>query len=584
AQGAPRDVARMTTHTGAALRDYFAALDAPAAGVAESRAVYKSERTAGKKSRRARTFMGKNIEVERAREHNLRALSVAIPHGGVNVVTGVSGSGKSTLAFDIIFGEGQRRYLESLNAYARAVVQPPARPDVDAVRGIAPTVAIEQRTTRGGRKSTVGTATEVWHFLRLLFVKLGVQHCIHDGAPVQPQTPAQMAARISARYAGQRITLLAPLVVARKGIYTELAEWAKARGYAHLRVDGEMLPTEGFPKIARYKEHTIELPVASLKVGKRSEAALRQAIEAALEHGHGALHVLPQVQKEAPRVEVFSSRRACPVCATGYAELDPRLFSYNSRHGWCPECVGTGLKLTRAQRRALDDSVAGRDEGGRERSFAEADAGELDDAPCPSCGGTRLNAVARAVRLHDGFDAQPLPGQAQAGDGVAIHELARLPVQDLLAWFEGLRLDGRAAAVARELLPEITGRLRFLQRVGLGYLTLERGAPTLSGGEAQRIRLAAQLGSTLQGVCYVLDEPTIGLHARDRGVLLDALHGLAQRGNTLLVVEHDMETIRSASHLIDIGPGAGVQGGRLVAQGSAADIAAAPESATGRYL
>ncbi|MBQ6656382.1 MAG: ATP-binding cassette domain-containing protein, partial [Ottowia sp.] len=582
AQGAPRAVATMTTHTGAALRDYFAALDAPAPGVREARAVYKSERITGRKSRREAAFMEKNMEVERAREHNLRALSVVIPHGGLNVVTGVSGSGKSTLAFDIIFGEGQRRYLESLGAYARAVVQPPARPDVDAVRGIAPTVAIEQRTTRGGRKSTVGTATEIWHFLRLLFVKLGVQHCIHDGAPVQPQTPAQMAARISERYAGQRITLLAPLVVARKGIYTELAEWAKARGFEHLRVDGAMLPTDGFPKIARYKEHTIELPVASLKVGKRSEAALRQAIEAALEHGHGALHVLPQVQEgqeEAPRVEVFSSHRACPVCATGYAELDPRLFSYNSRHGWCPECVGTGLKLTRAQRRALDDSVAGRDEGGRERSFTEADAGELDDAPCPACGGTRLNAAARAVRLHE---VPPLPGQT--AEGVAIHELARLPVQDLLAWFEGLRLDGRAAAVARELLPEITGRLRFLQRVGLGYLTLERGAPTLSGGEAQRIRLAAQLGSTLQGVCYVLDEPTIGLHARDRGVLLDALHGLAQRGNTLLVVEHDMETIRSASHLIDIGPGAGVQGGRLVAQGSAADIAAAPESATGRYL
>ena len=586
AQGAPRAVARTATHTGKALRDYFAALDAPAPraqGVREERALYKSERTAGRKSRQAQVFIQKNIEVERAREHNLRALSVAIPHGGVNVVTGVSGSGKSTLAFDIIFGEGQRRYLESLNAYARAVVQPPARPDVDAVRGIAPTVAIEQRTTRGGRKSTVGTATEIWHFLRLLFVKLGVQHCIHDGAPVQPQTPAQMAARISARYAGQRITLLAPLVVARKGIYTELAEWAKARGFAHLRVDGEMLPTDGFPKIARYKEHTIELPVASLKVGRRSEAALRQAIEAALEHGHGALHVLPEVQEEeAQRVEVFSSRRACPVCATGYAELDPRLFSYNSRHGWCPECVGTGLKLTRAQRRALDDSVAGRDEGGRERSFAEADAGELDEAPCPACGGARLNEVARAVRLHG---VPPLPGPGGgAQEGVAIHELARAPVQDVLAWFEGLQLEGRAAAVARELLPEITGRLRFLQRVGLGYLTLERGAPTLSGGEAQRIRLAAQFGSTLQGVCYVLDEPTIGLHARDRGVLLDALHGLAQRGNTLLVVEHDMETIRSASHLIDIGPGAGVHGGRLVAQGSVQDVAAASESATGRYL
>jgi len=620
------------------------------------------------------------IQIVNAREHNLKGLSVNIPRGQFTVVTGVSGSGKSTLAFDILFNEGQRRYLESLNAYARSIVQPAGRPEVDAVYGIPPTVAIEQRLSRGGRKSTVGTTTEVWHFLRLLFVKLGTQHCIHDGTPVAPQTPERIAAALLRDFKGQHIGLLAPLVMNRKGVYTELAEWARPRGYTHLRVDGEFLPTTAFPRIDRFKEHTIELPVFSLDVLPEQEAQLREALASALQHGKGVLHVLSDLEGLSQamqtgtstaglgRLSVFSTLRACPVCSTSYAELDPRLFSYNSKHGWCPDCVGTGVALTREQRKVFDDSVRDDEQKGREQTFVEADVEDLLDAACPSCHGTRLNATARAVRLKLGSDpaaqrngsdpnfpalastrsargvsdsadvprlgaspsllldsatsdtprtplgdagiklgSDPNSGSsrsqvhdaltelgsdpnfpAEAMNAPAITDLARLSVSDLRAWVQTVQSDAhlsaREAGIARDLIPEIKGRLEFLEQVGLGYLTLDRGAPTLSGGEAQRIRLAAQLGSNLQGVCYVLDEPTIGLHARDNKILLAALQTLSEQGNTLVVVEHDGETIRHADHIIDIGPSAGKRGGRLVAEGTVADIAAAAESQTGRYL
>ncbi|AVO33881.1 excinuclease ABC subunit A [Ottowia oryzae] len=584
AQGTPAEVAlHPTSHTGAALRAYAQALgEGSALDLREPEVLYKTELLA----QMGRAPEAKNaIEIVHAREHNLKNLSVDIPRGKFNVITGVSGSGKSTLAFDILFNEGQRRYLESLNAYARSIVQPAGRPEVDAVYGIPPTVAIEQRLSRGGRKSTVGTTTEVWHFLRLLYVKLGVQHCVHDDAPVQPQTPDRIAAQILSRYKGQVIGLLAPLVVGRKGVYTELADWARPRGFTHLRVDGDFLPTTGFPRIDRFKEHTIELPVMSLTVSPGNEAQLRESLTRALEHGKGVVHVLSDITglrhamdtgastAQIGKVEVFSTKRACPICATSYAELDPRLFSYNSKHGWCPDCVGTGVKLTRDQRKALDDSVLAADQKGREQTFAEPDVEDVGHAVCPTCQGTRLNPIARHVRLE--------PGHV---DGVAITDLARLSVHDLRTWFDGLALQGRDADIARDLLPEIKSRLEFLEQVGLGYLTLDRGAPTLSGGEAQRIRLAAQLGSNLQGVCYVLDEPTIGLHARDNRILLDALHTLSSKGNTLVVVEHDEDTIRRAEHVIDIGPGAGVRGGHLVAEGTVADVEAAPDSATGRYL
>ncbi|MDM7456097.1 MAG: excinuclease ABC subunit UvrA [Tepidimonas sp.] len=565
-----------TSHTAAALREYAEAL---------------GEATAAREPHPARPAPVSRpasappaIRIVHAREHNLRDLSVDIPRGRFTVITGVSGSGKSTLAFDILFNEGQRRYLESLNAYARSIVQPAGRPEVDAVWGIPPTVAIEQRLSRGGRKSTVGTVTEVWHYLRLLYVKLGVQHCVHDGAPVQPQTPDSILAQLMQRHRGQTLGILAPLVIHRKGVYTEWAEWAAQRGHTHLRVDGEFLPTQGFPRLDRFKEHTLELPVATVHVTPAAEDELRAALAQALQHGKGVVHVLAGIEGLAAALQaggtgrglgtvaVYSTLRACPVCGTSYAELDPRLFSYNSPHGWCPDCVGTGVQLTREQRRALDDSLRDDAHRGREQTFAEPDLEDIGDQPCPSCGGTRLNAVARAVRFH----------------GRPITDIARLSVAEVLDWVRALQQPGvltaRESDIARDLLPEIESRLRFLQQVGLGYLTLDRGAPTLSGGEAQRIRLAAQLGSSLQGVCYVLDEPTIGLHPRDNRILLDALHALRQHGNTLVVVEHDEDTIRRADHLIDIGPGAGRLGGRVVAQGRLEDVMAAADSQTGRYL
>ena len=583
AEGTPEDVrAHATSHTGLALRDYELTLGIGGQSVHEkASALRKREQVAldGK------AIEAKNaIQIVNAKEHNLKNLSVDIPRGKFNVVTGVSGSGKSTLAFDILFNEGQRRYLESLNAYARSIVQPAGRPEVDAVYGIPPTVAIEQRLSRGGRKSTVGTTTEVWHFLRLLYVKLGTQHCTKDGAAVQPQTPESIAAQLLTQFRGQHIGLLAPLVMNRKGVYTELADWARPRGHTHLRVDGNFLPTTNFPRIDRFKEHTIELPVASLDVSPENEAALRKALADALTHGKGVVHVLSSIDTLAAAMEAglptagighlqaFSTKRACPVCATSYAELDPRLFSYNSKHGWCPDCVGTGVKLTKDQRKVFDDSVQDDKEKGREQTFAEPEVEDLQDTACPTCHGTRLNATARAVKFA----------------GVGIAEIAALSVTDVRRWIETLRIDGgmsqREGDIARDLVPEIQSRLEFLEEVGLGYLTLDRGAPTLSGGEAQRIRLAAQLGSNLQGVCYVLDEPTIGLHARDNQILLNALHKLGDKGNTLVVVEHDEDTIRRADHIIDIGPSAGKRGGRLVAQGSVADITGAADSQTGRYL
>ena len=579
AEGTPEEVRHVQeSHTAQALREYDLAMGVGGEAVREvAPMLYKPER----KAKAAQALQAKNsIEIVNAKEHNLKSLTVDVPRGKFNVVTGVSGSGKSTLAFDILFNEGQRRYLESLNAYARSIVQPAGRPEVDAVYGIPPTVAIEQRLSRGGRKSTVGTTTEVWHFLRLLYVKLGVQHCIHDDAIVQPQTEESIAAQLMTNFRGQTIGLLSPLVVNRKGVYTELADWARPKGYTHLRVDGEFLPTTGFPRIDRFKEHTIELPVASVTVTAANEKELRGHLRQALEIGKGVLHVLSGIENLADAMQggrstagigalqVFSTQRACPVCATSYAELDPRLFSYNSKHGWCPDCVGTGVKLTKDQRKVYDDTLLADDNRGREVKFEGQEVEDLAEVVCPKCHGTRLNPVARAVKFHD----------------EAITDIAQLSVSDVRHWIQSLELTGREADIARDLIPEIQRRLEFLEEVGLNYLTLDRGAPTLSGGEAQRIRLAAQLGSNLQGVCYVLDEPTIGLHARDNQILLNALHKLGDKGNTLVVVEHDEDTIRRADHVIDIGPSAGIRGGRLVAEGTVDDIMAAKDSVTGRYL
>ncbi|WP_371133572.1 excinuclease ABC subunit A, partial [Methyloversatilis sp.] len=503
-----------------------------------------------------------SIVVHRAREHNLKNIEVDIPRDRFTVVTGVSGSGKSTLAFDIVFGEGQRRYLESLNAYARQFVQPESKPDVDGVFGIPPAVAIAQRTSRGGRKSTVATQTEIYHFLRLLYVKLGVQHCPDCGCAIAPQTEDAMVARILRERRGQHIGLLAPLVIGRKGYYTELARWAKSHGHTHLRVDGEFLPTSPWPRLDRFKEHTIELPIRDFVVSERDEKTLRDAVRQSLEHGKGVLHLLAPLDRlgqpdaPAPTVEVYSTQRACPSCGTGFAELDPRLFSFNSKHGWCPKCMGTGLQLT-----GFDG-----DQTGEEATWNEWQQDEPE--ACPACEGERLNPVARHVKLF----------------GQSIAQLTAQPVSTLSAAIGSWSLAGRDADIARDVVSELGSRLHFLSEVGLGYLSLDRAAPTLSGGEAQRIRLAAQLGSNLRGVCYVLDEPTIGLHPRDNQVLLDTLVKLRDKGNTLLVVEHDEDTILRADHVIDLGPGAGRLGGEVIAQGHASVLAQQPKSITGQYL
>ncbi|HEX6137140.1 MAG TPA: excinuclease ABC subunit UvrA [Casimicrobiaceae bacterium] len=553
------------SHTGAALRAYQSALDALRPLAEEDRQTREAPVVPA---------VDETIRVHHAREHNLKDIDVAIPRDRFTVVTGVSGSGKSTLAFDILFAEGQRRYLESLNAYARQFVQPASRPDVDAIYGIPPTVAIEQRASRGGRKSTVGTQTEIHHFLRLLYVKLGTQHCPDDDTPIAPQSEDGIAARLIAEFSGRRITLLAPLVVARKGYYTDLAKWAARKGFAELRVDGAMLPTARWPRLDRFKEHSIELPVAEVAVDAASERAVREALSRALELGNGVVQVLPQGDAASARprsgksgrsnaqpadgngIVAFSTRRACPTCNRSFADLDPRLFSFNSKHGWCPACYGTGLGLEGFDAEQTGDEVWWNE-------WYEGDA-----RACPACQGARLNREALAVRLRDR----------------SIADVARLPVGGVAGFLAALDLRGREAEIARDIVAELTSRLGFLDDVGLGYLALDRAAPTLSGGEAQRIRLAAQLGSNLRGVCYILDEPTIGLHPRDNRILLDTLAKLEAKGNTLVVVEHDEDTIRRADHVIDLGPGAGSRGGTVVAEGSAAELMRSPASITGRFL
>ncbi|HEX3845593.1 MAG TPA: hypothetical protein VHV80_14655 [Steroidobacteraceae bacterium] len=569
--GTPEEVrAHPDSHTGRALADYARALSGgEPAGVAEPRlAPSDSKSSSGPRGQSqskgwpaeapqatsAQLKNGNCVVIHNAREHNLKSIDVQIPRDRLTVITGVSGSGKSTLAFDILFNEGQRRYLESLNAYARQFVQPAARPDVDAIYGIPPTVAIEQRTSRGGRKSTVATLTEIYHFLRLLYVKLGTQHCPDCDVAIESQSAASIAARLLREYKGKRIALLAPLVVARKGYYTDLAKWAAKKGFKTLRVDGANISTAQWPRLSRFKEHTIELPVAQIDVGAKTDTALHQALARTLDFGKGLVHVLGP---KGDQPTVFSTKRACPSCGRSFAELDPRLFSYNSKHGWCESCYGTGVEMP-----AEDDESGG---------GAQAEGnGWKDEAPeiCASCSAKRLNPVALNVRFRER----------------SIADLAAGSVAQTADFFRRLKLASREQQIARDLLAEIRARLKFLDRVGLGYLQLDRSAPTLSGGEAQRIRLAAQLGSNLQGVCYVLDEPTIGLHPRDNAVLLDSLAELSSHRNTLVVVEHDEETIRRADHVLDLGPGAGVLGGEVVGEGTVKDLIGNARSITGRFL
>ena len=507
------------------------------------------------------------IAIHGAREHNLKNISLNIPRDQFVVVTGVSGSGKSTLAFDLLFAEGQRRFLDSMNLYARQFVEQLPRPEVDLITGIPPSVSIEQRQSRGGGKSTVATVTEIYHFLRLLFARLGTQYCPRCQLPVQAQTRDEAGRRLVAETKRRGdLLLLAPMVKNRKGFHTEVAEWAAKHGYAEVRADGKIYATSQKFRLDRFREHDVEIVVGVLdKKGRRARPGQKPAhelIDEALRLGRGTLYALGNDRQ----LSVHSTERTCPKCGDSFGELDPKMFSYNSPRGWCPGCRGFGelFYLPDVERGARAEAI--------EESWFEWQEGKRE--LCGDCQGARLNPIARAVRLQ-GFGSN---------QGRTITDVSNASVEAAQQWLKRLRLRGREAEIARDILPEIRERLKFLGEVGLSYLQLGRGATTLSGGEAQRIRLAAQLGSNLSGVLYILDEPTIGLHARDNQQLLAALEALKARGNSLLVVEHDEATMRRADYIIDLGPGAGVHGGEVVACGTLKELMAHGNSITAQYL
>ncbi len=482
----------------------------------------------GKARRSAKTSPNaprlREIRITHAREHNLKDITVHIPRDQLVVITGPSGSGKSTLAFDVLFAEGQRRYLETLSPYARQYMPQLPRPAVDQVVGVPPSVSLEQRLTRAGANSTVATVTEVSHYLRLIWARIGVLHCVDCEVPIAPRPASQLAKDVRRRFGAKKVTLLAPVVRGRKGIHRELLNKAQKDGFREARIDGEIRTLEPGMKLDRYVEHDVELVVGRASA-KGSD--LLGLLETALRTGDGAAWAI------AGREEMqLSSARACPSCGRGYPELDPRFFSFNTRQGQCAACEGRGEIVEKKWR-------------GRRRKRA------MSSRACDQCEQTRLSPLARGVTVAD----------------MSITELFEQSVSEAIETLQSVSLDGRDATIAKAPLHEALRRLFFLEEVGLGYLGLGRAANTLSGGEMQRVRLAAQLGSGLTGVLYVLDEPTIGLHPRDTGRLLGALRGLVERGNSVLVVEHDADTIRAADHVIDVGPGGGKHGGRIVAQG-----------------
>jgi excinuclease ABC subunit A len=549
AEGTPEEVARSDTRTGAALREAEARSVGAALREAEARSVGAGS---GRASSPAAPLPADSLSivVSHAREHNLKEVSCAIPHGKLCVVTGPSGSGKSSLAFDVVFAEGQRRFMETLTPYARQFLPTLPRPDVDSVTGVPPSIALEQRTSRGGANSTVATVTEIAHYLRLLYAKVGELHCPRCDAVVAPMSAdALFEGLVRLRRGGKQAsahTLYAPAVRARKGTYLDLFTTASRAGVQAARVDGAIVAVDPPPRLAKTKEHTIDLIVY---YGKLTELD-RATFDRALAWGAGAVRVAEGAPKASPGAaegeRVLSTDRACPGCGTGVPELDPRWFSFNTKQGRCEACEGTGV------------------EGGP----AALEEYEAPHERCSACAGSRLSAVPRGVRVF---------GQTYA-------ETTARAVASALARVKSWRFAGRAALVAKGPHAELVRRLAFVQQVGLGYLALDRPANSLSGGEMQRLRLSAQLGSGLTGALYVLDEPTIGLHPRDTGRLLANLRQLADMGSTVLVVEHDADTIRAADHVIDLGPGGGRNGGHVVAEGPAARVLSDPRSPTARAL
>ncbi|MEZ0387137.1 MAG: excinuclease ABC subunit UvrA, partial [Verrucomicrobium sp.] len=501
------------------------------------------------------------IAIRGAREHNLKNFNLDIPRDKLVVVTGLSGSGKSSLAFDLVFAEGQRRFLDSMSVYARTFVEQMEKPDVDLISGVPPTVAIEQRVSRGSGKSTVATVTEVYHFLRLLYSKVGTQFCPNCNLAVEKQSVSAIVRTVEELARKGKVHILAPLVKARKGFHTDVAEFAAKQGITTLLVDGQFKDTANFKRLERFKEHTIDAVLGEL-AKKASAISLRPMIEKALKMGKGTLKVLLADKS----VQILNTEMSCPQCGMSFEELDPRLFSFNSPHGWCRDCRGFGYRpATENLDHRRDDFSLLEAEMEEERKF---DSGEHALVPCDSCHGSRLNPVARAVEVK----------------GVRMEQIVCLSAERAGEVASTLKFTGVQSEIARDIMKEIVQRLRFMDEVGLGYLQLNRSADTLSGGEAQRIRLASQLGSNLRGVLYVLDEPTIGLHPRDNENLLNTLLALRDKGNSLLVVEHDDETMRRADVVIDLGPGAGRFGGEITAMGTIADIQNNPASVTGRAL
>jgi excinuclease ABC subunit A len=592
------------------------------------------------------------IQIRGARTHNLKNVDLDLPRDALVVITGLSGSGKSSLAFDTLYAEGQRRYVESLSAYARQFLQLMDKPDVDTIEGLSPAISIEQKAASHNPRSTVGTVTEIHDYLRLLFARAGTPYCPdHPDHALAAQSVAQMVDSALALPVDTRVLVLAPVVRERKGEFAELLDDLQAQGFVRFRVDGAVVEVDDLPKLARNEKHSIDVVVDRLKVRPDARQRLAESFETSLRLAEGRAVLL---DTDNGTETVFSNKFACPICGYSLAELEPRLFSFNNPAGACPSCDGLGTTehfdearvvghpdltlaagaihgwdkrnayyfqllsslgkhagvdldapwsaLPKAFRRQVlygsgDEDIAFTytNERGRkivrrhpfegvipnmERRWRETDSPAVREelakyravAPCAACGGARLKREARFVFIGEGDQRR------------AIYEVERASLAQTLAYFESLQLAGAAAAIGTRIIREISARLRFLNDVGLTYLTLDRAADTLSGGESQRIRLASQIGSGLTGVMYVLDEPSIGLHQRDNDRLIATLKHLRDLGNTVLVVEHDEDAIRSADHVVDLGPGAGVHGGRVVAQGTPRDIEASAESLTGAYL
>ncbi|MEM6903357.1 MAG: excinuclease ABC subunit UvrA, partial [Pseudomonadota bacterium] len=593
--------------------------------------------------------MLKTISVRGAREHNLQNVDVDLPRDSLVVITGLSGSGKSSLAFDTIYAEGQRRYVESLSAYARQFLELMQKPDMDSIEGLSPAISIEQKTTSRNPRSTVGTVTEIYDYMRLLWARIGIPYSPATGKPIESQTVSQMVDRMVAMGDGRRLYILAPLVRGRKGEYRKEIRELQQKGYQRVRIDGEIYEIDETPELNKKVKHDIEVVVDRLVIREDMGNRLADSVETALGLSDGLVYVLDADDEE---ITIFSAKFACPVSGFTIDEIEPRLFSFNSPHGACPTCDGLGTKLyfdpelivpddrlslregaiapwsgsssqyyqqtlqslakhykfsmnkpfNELKEKAREAILFGSgdeeitfeyDDGLRSyktakpfeglvphlaRRYAETDSSWTRDdlgkyqntAPCESCGGYRLKPEALAVKI----------------DGQHIGQVTELSIAQVGEWFEALpgKLNDKQNSIAERILKEINERLGFLNAVGLGYLSLSRMAGTLSGGESQRIRLASQIGSGLTGVLYVLDEPSIGLHQRDNDRLLATLRRLRDLGNTVIVVEHDEDAIRTADYLVDMGPGAGVHGGTVVAAGKPPVIMQAPNSLTGQYL